>query len=108
MGGFSPEFSPGMGGDNDLSMKLWAAGCRVFLGVGSSLSYHFMSKSTGRVARNDGRRQFLRKWGDTSSFFDRYYLRRGRPATGTALAEPERTVAFRWGRRVGGLRARLA
>lgn len=108
VGGFSPEFSPGLGSDNDLSMKLWAAGCRVFLGVGRSLVYHFMAKSTGRIVRNDGRRQFLRTWGITPSFFDRHYLRRGSPATGTALAEPEPTLSYRWSLGVCRIRARLA
>ena len=33
VGGYSSEFSPGMSSDNDFSMKLWHAGCRIFLGV---------------------------------------------------------------------------
>lgn len=80
LGGYSSELSPGMSSDNDFSMKLWDAGCRTFLGVGDSLVYHFQQKSTGKVVKNDGRRQFLNKWGMTQSTFDRYYLRRGQPA----------------------------
>ena len=91
VGGFSLEFSPGISSDNDFSMKMWAAGCRVFLGVGDSLVYHFMCKSTGRIVKNNGRSQFLRKWGMTSSLFDRYYLRRGQLATQLVLPEPELT-----------------
>ena len=34
VGGYSSEFSPGMSSDNDFSMKLWHAGCRIFYGVG--------------------------------------------------------------------------
>lgn len=82
VGGYSSELSPGMSSDNDFSMKLWHAGCRVFLGVGDSLVYHFQQKSTGKIVKNDGRRQFLNKWGMTQSTFDRYYLRRGQPADG--------------------------
>ena len=52
-----------MSSDNDFSMKLWHAGCCVFLGVGDSLVYHFQCKSTGKVKKNDGGRQFLNKWG---------------------------------------------
>ncbi len=72
VGGYSVEFSPGMSSDNDLSMKLWHGGCRVFVGVGDSLFYHFAAVSTARIRKNDGRRQFLMKWGLTQSAFDRY------------------------------------
>jgi hypothetical protein len=80
VGGYSSELSPGMSSDNDLSMKMWDAGCRIFLGVGDSLVYHFQQKSTGKIVKNDGRRQFLNKWGMTQATFDRYYLHRGEPA----------------------------
>jgi len=96
VGGYSSEFSPGMSSDNDFSMKLWHAGCRVFLGVGDSLVYHFQCKSTGKVKKNDGGKQFLNKWGMRQSVFDRYYLRRGQPATTLALTEPEDTRELRW------------
>lgn len=96
VGGYSTEFSPGMSSDNDFSMKLWHAGCRVFLGVGSSLVYHFQSKSTGKVKKNDGGRQFLLKWGMRQSVFDHYYLRRGAEASRTTLSEPEDTRELRW------------
>jgi predicted DNA-binding transcriptional regulator AlpA len=60
--------------------------------VGDSLVYHFQQKSTGKVVKNDGRRQFLNKWGMTQSTFDRFYLRRGQPADGPfELPEPEQT-----------------
>jgi GT2 family glycosyltransferase len=96
VGGFSEEFSPGMSSDNDLSMKLWQLGCRQFIGAGDALVYHFMSKSTGKVKRNNGRKTFLEKWGITHSVFDRYYLRRGtiRYATETTLPEPQGTLSF--------------
>jgi hypothetical protein len=92
VGGYSVEFSPGMSSDNDFSMKLWHAGCRVFLGVGASLFYHFAKVSTSRIRGNDGRRQFLMKWGIAQSAFDRGWLRRGRPVppgdSGIVVAEP--------------------
>ena len=80
VGGYSTEFSPGMSSDNDFSMKLYHAGCRIFLGVGDSLVYHFACVSTGRIRKNDGRKQFLRKWTLTQRDFDRHVLRRGEPA----------------------------
>lgn len=106
-GGYSTELSPGMSSDNDFSMKMWHAGCRHFLGVGDSLVYHFQCKSTGKVAKNDGRRQFLAKWGMTQSTFDRHYLRRGQPWNGVALAEPDDTPALRWARLKAGLKRRF-
>lgn len=96
VGGYSSEFSPGMSSDNDFSMKLWHVGCRIFLGVGDSLVYHFQCKSTGKIKKNDGGKQFLHKWGMRQSVFDRYYLRRGIPAQGLCLDEPEDTRELRW------------
>lgn len=96
VGGYSSEFSPGMSSDNDFSMKLWHAGCRIFLGVGDSLVYHFQCKSTGKVKKNDGGKQFLYKWGIRQSVFDRYFLRRGQIAAGLKLEEPEDTRNLRW------------
>ena len=108
VGGYSSEFSPGMSSDNDFSMKLWQAGCRVFLGVGDSLVYHFQCKSTGKVKKNDGGKMFLHKWGLRQSVFDRYYLRRGRVATGVTLEEPEDSRALRWQKFRSGLKRRFS
>ena len=105
LGGFSSELSPGFSSDNDLSMKMWHAGCRIFLGVGDSLVYHFARKTTGRVIANDGRRQFLDKWRITQRTFDRRFLRRGEPVTGSwALDTPAEDIALRLARFRGHLR----
>lgn len=96
VGGLSEEFSPGMSSDPDLAMKCWRAGCRTFLGIGDSLTYHFQCKSTGRVERNPGPRQFLEKWGIPQSLFNRAYLRKGLPATDLRLSEPRLTIPFVW------------
>lgn len=82
VGGYSTELSPGMYSDPDFSAKLWQLGVRHFQGVGASRVYHFMSKSTLKVRKNDGKRQFLAKWGLTSGDFGRLYLRRGQPWAG--------------------------
>ncbi len=110
LGGYSTELSPGMSSDNDFSMKLWHAGCRHFIGVGDSLVYHFQCKSTGKVVKNDGRNQFLHKWGITQSTFDRYYLRRGQPAADPLqrLEEPQAGSALDWALRKGRWRLRGA
>jgi GT2 family glycosyltransferase len=109
VGGYSTELSPGMSSDNDFSMKLWRAGCRHFIGAGDSLVYHFQQKSTGKVVKNDGRRQFLDKWGITQSTFDRFYLRRGTPLPPAGrLAEPEDSAALRTALWRGRLRKRFS
>lgn len=79
VGGFSVEFSPGMYSDPDLSAKLYMAGVRHFKGVSRSRVYHFEARSTGRVTKNKGTRQFLSKWGITSSTFMKVLLHRGEP-----------------------------
>jgi glycosyltransferase involved in cell wall biosynthesis len=99
VGGYSTEFSPGMSSDNDFAMKLYHAGCRIFLGVGSSLVYHFACVSTGRIRKNDGRKQFLRKWSLTQRDFDRNILRRGETAPAALEQMPTEDVdlnRFHW------------
>jgi GT2 family glycosyltransferase len=106
VGGYSIEFSPGMGSDNDFSMKLWQAGCRVFVGVGDSLVYHFSETSTRRIRKNDGRRQFLMKWGIVQSGVDRHYLRRGAPVPpDPVLPEP---AGLGWQRIKSALKRRFS
>lgn len=87
VGGYSPEFSPGMSSDPDFSMKLWRAGVRHFQGIAASRVYHFQAKSTGKVTKNPGPQQFLHKWKITQGTFSRYYLRRGLPWKGP-IPEP--------------------
>lgn len=94
VGGLSTEFSPGMYSDPDFMMKLWHAGVRYYKGVAKSRSYHFISKSVRRVKKNNGRRQFLEKWGMSNSLFRTEYLRMGTPFGGT-LTEPEATSKLR-------------
>lgn len=77
VGGYSIEFSPGMSSDDDFAMKMWQAGCRIFRGIAKSRIYHFQAKSTGRIDKNDGRKQFLQKWGLNQSSFNKYFLKRG-------------------------------
>lgn len=87
VGGYSIEFSPGMYSDPDFSMKLWKLGIRLFKGVSKSRVYHFGSRSTKRIRKNHGYKEFIVKWGMTSSTLTKYYLRRGMPFGGT-LDEP--------------------
>ncbi len=88
------EFSPGMYSDPDFMMKLWHLGTRYFKGVSRSRGYHFLSANTRRVKKNNGNKQFLLKWGTSSSTFFKFYLRIGTPFEGK-LAEPKKTFKFR-------------
>lgn len=89
VGGLSLEFSPGMYSDPDFSMKLWKLGIRIFLGVGNSRVYHFVSKSTNKIRKKSfGSEIFLIKWGITSRTFYRYYLKMGEHFT-AYLSEPK-------------------
>jgi glycosyltransferase involved in cell wall biosynthesis len=84
-GGYSIELTPGMSSDDDFAMKMWKSGCRIFKGIGKSRVYHFQTRSTSRVKKNDGRRQFLFKWGINQSTFHKYFIRRGTPYSGTLM-----------------------
>lgn len=88
VGGYSIELSPGMSSDDDFAMKMWMAGCRIFRGLAASRVYHFQAKSTHRIVKNNGRKQFLMKWGINQSTFNQHYIKRGTPYQG-ALSEPD-------------------
>lgn len=76
VGGYSVEYSPGMYSDPDFTAKLWFCGIRYMRGLQASRVYHFETKTTTRIRRNPGRRQFLLKWGMTSSTFRRLFTHR--------------------------------
>jgi len=95
IGGFSEEFTPGMYSDPDLSMKMWQQGCRIFKGVGKSKVYHFQEKSTGKVKKNDGRKQFLKKWKLLPSTYYKYYLKMGKDYTGILNDPSKNDLALR-------------
>lgn len=87
VGGYSVEYFPGYYSDPDFSKKLWDVGVRAFKGISASRVYHFQGKSTGRVKKNNGKKQFLRKWDIPSSRFVKEYLLSGQDYRGE-LNEP--------------------
>lgn len=96
VGGFSEEFNPGIGSDPDFNMKLWKKGCRIFKGLNAFKVYHFGSLTTRKnknVKQNRGDVTFLKKWGITTSFFKRYYLRSKTFYNGP-LAEPQKNLIY--------------
>jgi len=93
VGGFSMEFSPGLGSDPDFNMKLWNLGVRIFKGLGDCRVYHFSSLSLRKKAWNNGAKTFLLKWGISIKFFKKYYLKTDKPFNGE-LSEPKRSIPF--------------
>jgi len=92
-GGFSVEFSPGLGSDPDFNMKLWVLGVRLFKGIGKCRVYHFSSVSLRKKAWNNGAKIFLLKWGISIKFFKKFYLKTDRVFSGE-LQNPEKSFAF--------------
>lgn len=92
VGGYSIEYSPGMYSDPDFTAKLWFAGVRYMKGLSESRVYHFETKSTTRIKKNNGSMQFLMKWGITSSAFRRKVTLRGK----FIEAENKSDVAILW------------
>ena len=99
VGGFSEEFNPGIGSDPDFNMKLWKKGCRIFKGLSAFKVYHFGSLTTRKnknVIQNRGDVTFLKKWGITTSFFKKYYLR-SRTVYKGPLNEPNKDLIYYFG-----------
>ena len=66
VGGFDEAYFPGNGSDPDLAMKMYAFGCRRFIGVGASLVYHFSRRTVSRFDGQelmDPKAYFKTKWG---------------------------------------------
>lgn len=84
LGGWSEEFSPTGGDDTDFAMKLWKNDVRIFKGLGKSLAYHFGSITTRKKDKSlftylgsRGNKIFLKKWGLSINFFEKFYLKSG-------------------------------
>ena len=93
VGGFSEEFSPGLGSDPDFNMKLWKIGVRLFKGLSECRVYHFSSISLRKKAWNNGAKTFLLKWGISIKFFKKYYLRSDTNFNGL-LDEPHKSFFY--------------
>jgi len=93
VGGFSLEFSPGLGSDPDFNMKLWKIGVRLFKGLSMCRVYHFSSISLRKKSWNNGAKTFLLKWGISIKFFKKYYLRSDTDFK-TELNEPTKNFQY--------------
>jgi glycosyltransferase involved in cell wall biosynthesis len=106
VGGLSIEFTPGMYSDPDFMIKLWHYGVRYFKGLGKSRAYHFGSRTTARVKRNDGRSTFILKWGMSSNTFFQYYLQIGPQFLGK-LPDTNESAALDWKKRIDRWKVKL-
>lgn len=95
VGGYSIEFSPGMGSDPDFTAKLMYSGVKIFRGLGRSLAYHFEQKSTRRIRKNEGNFQFLLKWGTSHTTLRRHIERRGTPFSPDAASQRNQKLLSR-------------
>ena len=96
VGGFSEEFNPGIGSDPDFNMKLWREGVRIFKGLNDFKVYHFGSLTTRKkknFIQNRGDKTFLKKWGFSTKFFKKYYLKSKTKYEGP-LNEPKKTFNY--------------
>ena len=96
VGGFSEEFNPGIGSDPDFNMKLWNEGVRIFKGLNDFKVYHFGSLTTRKkknFIQNRGDKTFLKKWGFSTKFFKKYYLKSKTKYDGP-LNEPKKTFEY--------------
>ena len=93
VGGFSEEFSPGLGSDPDFNMKLWNIGVRLFKGLGNCRVYHFSSISLRKKAWNNGAKTFLLKWGISIKFLKKHYLKSDTKFDGL-LKDPKKNLFY--------------
>ena len=96
VGGFSEEFNPGIASDPDFNMKLWKKGVRIFKGLNDFKVYHFGSLTTRKkknFIQNRGDKTFLKKWGISTKFFKKYYLKSKTKYNGP-LNEPNVTIGY--------------
>ncbi len=96
VGGFSEEFNPGIASDPDFNMKLWKEGVRIFKGLNDFKVYHFgsiTSRKKKNLPQNKGDKTFLKKWGFSTKFFKKHYLKSKTKYNGP-LNEPKKNFSF--------------
>ena len=77
-------------------MKLWRAGIRIFKAINNFKVYHFSSITTRKkinLIQNKGDQTFLKKWGITTKFFKKYYLKSKTKYKGP-LTEPKKNINY--------------
>ena len=81
IGGYDEDYNVGFGSDPDLIKRCYDVGCRNFIGVGSSLVYHFQCKTTNKIKHlnlgKDSGQLFKNKHGIDMMDFINNILKRG-------------------------------
>lgn len=94
IGGFDERYFPGYGSDPDLAMKMFNHGCRKFIGVGTSLFYHFSRTTIQRFDHTDAEEKakkfFKEKWKISWRKFIKKMIYRGKIITPSLLIEIEK------------------
>lgn len=93
IGGFDEAYFPGYGSDPDLAMKMYNYGCRLFIGVGASLVYHFARNTVSlydHIETMDSKAYFKKKWGMSRRRFLKNRLHRGEVIVPKLLAKIQR------------------
>jgi glycosyltransferase involved in cell wall biosynthesis len=96
VGGFSEEFNPGICSDPDFNMKLWNEKVRIFKGISKFRVYHFSSITTRKKTgfkQNKGDITFLKKWGFTSKFFKKHFMK-SKSKYRKPLEDPNQNFSF--------------
>jgi glycosyltransferase involved in cell wall biosynthesis len=80
IGGYDTDFDPGVGAELGLGKRMYDSGCRDFIALKKSLVYHFSSKTTNKVRKNNiGQRRdetFERKYNMTRNHFIKDVLKK--------------------------------
>ena len=77
-------------------MKLWNEGVRIFKGLNNFKVYHFGSITTRKkknFIQNRGDKTFLKKWGISTKFFKKHYLRSKTKFNGP-LNDPKKNISY--------------
>jgi glycosyltransferase involved in cell wall biosynthesis len=84
IGGYSEEFNPGIGSDNDIGKKVWDTGFHDIVSVFTSRVYHFQCTSSSRLSdyslhKENRDKQFPNMYGMSVRDFHKEQLKRGQP-----------------------------
>ena len=83
-------------------MKLWSEGVRVFKGINDFKVYHFASTVIKRInfsskdkmnLKSKGNKTFLLKWGMSTKFFKKFYLKTNSKYNGPLII-PKKNLSF--------------
>lgn len=83
IGGYSIQYSPAIGTDNDITKKAWDTGYHDIVNIPRCLVYHYTSASTNRLKDREQQARkrdetFMQQHGMTVSDFQKNHLKKGK------------------------------